>query len=481
MTVIVDIHCHTFNADDLPVRGFAYRLKLHGTPMGSALAELADKVIQGSADNYANDLARVDALLAPRGGLEAAVAQTPPDPAQFEHEVDIAMAELARRDPDLLPRVGVRVLEAEAGADDLTGGSERIRDWLPTARRAVSWAKLFGRSRLDLVADLVRTFDDEVDLYTPMLVDLGTGVGDVAKTTVAQQVELYEKISRASMLGVLPGIGKARLHPFVGFDPLRELRARPTKPILSPLQVVQDAVLRYGFVGIKLYPQMGWRPSGNQSSGALTAEDAKALDEIVDELATWCEQQNVPLTAHCSNSNYAHKDYGAPGAEYGRPEDWFPILERHPRLHLNLGHFGGAREDETPDGWPWRIARKVGSAAGLYADVGNHRVDDEKILAAYFDMLEEMWSADDTATMADRLMYGSDWFMEALNPEHNRFLTVYRSAFEGRFGPGPTENFLGKNALRFLGFDDPDNLNAQRLAARYKEFAPNRTPDWLAR
>jgi predicted TIM-barrel fold metal-dependent hydrolase len=480
LAVTVDIHCHTFNADDLPVRGFAYRLVLHGVPMGNALAELVDKLIQAPADNYATDVSRVDALLAPGRGLEAAVAQAPPDPAQFEREVDLAMAELTRRDPDLLPRVGTQVLEAEQPLE-AAAGMEGIRDWLPAARRAVRWVKLFGRSRLDLAADLVRTFKDEVDLYTPLLVDLGTGVGDVAKTTVAQQVELYEKISRASMSGVVPGIGKATLLPFVGFDPLRELRARPTQPIRSPLEIVQDAVLRYGFVGVKLYPQMGWRPSGNAPWGALTAEDAGALDEIVEEFFAWCEAENVPLTAHCSNSNYAHQDFGTPGAEYGRPEDWLPVLERHPGLHVNLGHFGGVRKDEAPTGWPWRIARATRSAPGLYADVGNHRIDDHALLEGYFDMLEAMRSTLETATIADRLMYGSDWFMEALHPEHDDFLTTYRSNFERRFGADATEDFLGRNALRFLGFDDAGNRNAKRLTARYESFAPDRMPSWLAR
>jgi predicted TIM-barrel fold metal-dependent hydrolase len=310
-----------------------------------------------------------------------------------------------------------------------------------------------------------------------MLVDLGTGVGDKAKTTVTQQVHLFEKISRLTMQGRLPGGGKAHVHPFVGFDPLHELRARRSDTIDPPLEEVKRAVLRYGFVGVKLYPQMGWRPSGNQPRPGLSEADCAELDQIVEDLITWCEAEHVPVTAHCANSNYADDRFRG----FGGPDDWLPVLRRHPGLRVNLGHFGGDLTEGATDGWPWKIARAAGEMAGLFADVGNRRVDDKRKAAAYFDMLARMWAAPATAAMADRLMYGSDWYMLAINPEHDRFLARYRQLYEERFGAGPTAGFLGGNALSFLGFDDASNKNAQRILARYRRFAPARIPGWLAR
>ncbi|HEX7135420.1 MAG TPA: amidohydrolase family protein, partial [Iamia sp.] len=383
-----------------------------------------------------------------------------------------------QRDPGLLQEIGVQVLEIEAESSGR--GEEGLGNWPGAARRAVRWVKLFTRSRIDLASELVRTFGDEVDLFIPMLVDLGTGLGDEAVTSVADQVVVYELLSRASMLGVLPRSGRARVHPFVGFDPLRELRSRQVPPIRSPLEIVQEAVLRFGFVGIKLYPQMGWRPSGNRASARLSASEAAELDAIVDELAAWCEAEHVPVTSHCSNSNYAdRRTYGVLGEEFGRPEDWWPVLTAHPGLHLNLGHFGGARRDEPRDGWPWRIARGMADHPNLYADVGNHRIDDDELFDAYITMLGAMRNEPATACVTERLMYGSDWFMDALHPEHEQFLTTYRGRIAEAFEA--VDPFMGGSALRFLGFHDPDNRNNQRLTERYTTYAPDRHPTWLTR
>jgi hypothetical protein len=47
--MIVDIHCHAFNADDLPVRGLGYRLHLHNRALGAIVPDLVDRLVQGRA------------------------------------------------------------------------------------------------------------------------------------------------------------------------------------------------------------------------------------------------------------------------------------------------------------------------------------------------------------------------------------------------------------------------------------------------
>jgi hypothetical protein len=64
--------------------------------------------------------------------------------------------------------------------------------------------------------------------------------------------------------------------------------------------------------------------------------------------------------------------------------------------------------------------------------------------------------------------------------DHEQFLNTYQGLYEERFGAEPTSAFMGGTALRFLGFDDPSNGNAQRVRARYRRYAPDRIPDWLA-
>jgi predicted TIM-barrel fold metal-dependent hydrolase len=219
-----------------------------------------------------------------------------------------------------------------------------------------------------------------------------------------------------------------------------------------------------------MYPPMGFVPLGNEDEGLA---DGARIDEVLRQLYTWCVDEDVPIIVHGNPSNFADPAFEA----FSSPERWGVVLTDFPGLRLNLGHFGGAREDEDPNGWPWRIARLTGRFPNLYADVGNHRIHDDDVTEAYLAMLARMFGGD--AEMARRLMWGSDWYMLALHPDHEDFLDDYEEAYRGRFGDERTADFLGSNALRYLGFDDGVNLNARRVARRYEDIGEPK-PDWLA-
>jgi hypothetical protein len=116
----------------------------------------------------------------------------------------------------------------------------------------------------------------------------------------------------------------------------------------------------------------------------------------------------------------------------------------------------------------------------LFADVGNHDIHDATLSEAYIAMLDDMCSRTETEAVRTRLMYGSDWFVLALHPDAESFLETYERLFHERFGSEQVSAFLGGKALRLLGFDDPSNLNAQRLRRRYEAVAPLRLPAWLS-
>ncbi|MEU4196388.1 amidohydrolase family protein [Kribbella sp. NPDC026611] len=456
----------------MPVRGFVRHVGLHDSLVSPAVAALLDTIVQKGAPGYADEKPRLDALLGDsifEDVLEGlAPAEKPVEPLdQLRLEVDAELTDLLQRNPALV-RSAAQDLDTEEGLFDVTRA----------VRRAVTWAKLFTKSRLDLTGVLTSVYSD-VDLFCPMLVDLGTALGDKARTTIREQVILQEQISRLSMLDRLPWPTKARIHPFVGFDPRHEVRARQARDIDTPLAVVQDAVQRFGFVGVKLYPPMGFRPLKNVAVGDITPDEASALNEVLDEFYTWCEAEQVPITAHCNNSQYASDVYKNAGL--AGPGGWIDVLSKYPELHVNLGHFGGAHAVEDPAAWIWQIANAAERFDFLYADVGDHKIYDTALSGPYLDRLHEMFGRATTEVMRQRLMYGTDWFMLAIHPEWENFLTTYRDLYRARLGPGPAADFMGNNALHFLGFDDHTNKNNHRLRDRYTRYAPGRTPTWLAR
>ena len=474
---IVDIHCHTFNADDLPVRGFIRSTKFEDSRLGDLVANLADRFAQGQAPGFASEKRELDHLLGAESfneTFEVAASPAPDAVEELDRDTERTLAELQKSDPALLREVGTALAMEEGG--DLEG----FGDWLSTAKRAVRWVNIFGRSRLDNTVLLMDNFSDRIDLYTPLLVDLDMGLHDTAKTRLAEQVELHEKISRLSMLERLPRVRRGRVHPFMAFDPRRQVRDVIAGDVRTTFDILKEAVEIYGFIGVKLYPPMGFRPIGNVAIPGLMAEQvAQEVEKALVALYEWCVEKDVPITAHTARSNEANDAY----ADFASPDNWANVLSDFPQLRLNLGHFGGAHRKAPADDWTAKIARLATTAhPNLYADVGNHNVWDKGLTTAYMTMLKGLFQATDTAEMANRLMFGSDWYMVAIHPEHDRFLDQYEDAYQATFKDDKaTDAFLGGTAMRFLGLDKASSGNSKRLADRYARYAPGKEPDWLLR
>jgi predicted TIM-barrel fold metal-dependent hydrolase len=382
--------------------------------------------------------------------------------------VEEVFQQVRAEDPALLVEAERELTLSQEGAPP---GPEALSfiDGFAAARRAVAWAVLLRRSRLDITRRLLSAYP-EVELFTPLTVDMAIGLLDTPEVSLQQQLDLQEKISRLSMLGRLVPGSTAQVHPFVGFDPRSEVRSRKVHDVVSALDVVHLAIEKYGFIGVKLYPPMGFRPIRN---------DDPEVDAVLEALYTWCEAQDVPITVHCNASNAALPDYLA----FSEPGSWAEVLDKHEGLRLNLGHFGGARVTDDPHDpgspWPGEIAALASRHAHLYADTGDHRIDDPAISKAYLRRLTTLFSPGTaTAAMRDRLMYGSDWYMLALLPSWGQFLTAYRGLYEAAFGKAATGRFMGEAALEFLGFTDATSSNRGRLMARYEDVGVT-TPAWL--
>jgi len=83
--------------------------------------------------------------------------------------------------------------------------------------------------------------------------------------------------------------------------------------------------------------------------------------------------------------------------------------------------------------------------------------------------------------MADRLMFGTDWYMEAVNPNPNDFLTEYQRRYEAAFGSAQAVKFMSGNALRFLGLGAGSlTANGRRLRQRYDGLGLV-APSWLGK
>ena len=431
---------------------------------------------------------------------------------------------------------------ADARVDGLEGLTDLV-DYARSARRAVVQfvraLRLITRPRYQIAAELATSYPT-VSLFTPALVDFSATTRDQPRTDVRQQIAVHSLVAKLSIVGLLPGAPSTRIAPFVGFDPYREVtetalsswnpdlgvasryapygssperfsgpaRFDPTRARRLPVEdgpwdatvldlshvtgaidLVRAAVEIGGFVGVKLYPPAGFLPLGN----ALRFPGTKGeqLDVALHALYGYCVAMDVPILAHAAHSNGFEVGYDG----FAGPAGWELVLADYPTLRLCLGHFGhmhGVGTDPSApsvDGWPARFVALIDRYPHVYADVGNSTFAISAAYRSRFVGLVRALVGTDEPTPEQqkrrrRMMYGSDFWMNSLSADHGGYLTSFEHDFVTAFDTEFGEAFMGRNALRFLGFTgdddgpDPTNLNRRRYVAFH---GTHPTPAWLPR
>ncbi len=456
----VDVHCHTFCSADLPIVGFVAHQIPGLTEISRFLTRWPEMIVRGllgAVTTLPNAVAPAgDAELAALRGLAAQpgapVAAIPPLPPGAAEE---------------LVTSAVKYLPFAVGAEQ-----RRI------VARTLEALYLVAHPRAAIAATLAQTFPS-VGLFTPSLVDYDAWSDDHPPTPLWQQILIQEQIARLALAGRL-GRPDARVHPFVAFDPRRQAEApapgnperpRPPGPASSALEMVGWAVASGGFLGVKLYPPVGFAPFAN---ARLQPElpFAGGLDRALSALYAFCEGAEVPILTHTSASN----EYGLGLRRLVEPGRWAPVLERFPKLRLDFGHFGGELR-----GWVDQAVALIDRHPHVYADLSNSAlVYDDAFAARLQATLAELFAAH--PKLKRRLMYGSDWWLSALDPGAARAVDRFRTVLSPLLTADELADVMGRNALRFLGLLDEENrpragASARRLRAFY---GPAPRPAWLA-
>ncbi len=445
------MHCHDFNASDLPITGFIARTIPGLSEITRGLTPIPEQILRrvvGTIHGWLN--AEAPSADAEVPGLRAALARG---------------GLVAAAPPLALPRAVFDRLAAQIGSLlglDQAALGEGLFQLAETLH-------LVSHPRARIAATLA-TIYPTVSLFVPLLVDYDAWTDDHAASSLASQVPANVRVARLSMHGCI-GRADARLHPFIAFDPLRD----------GGLAIVQQAVLRSGFIGVKLYPSVGFLPLGNAELGGNPAR-GQALDAALRGLYALCEAEEIPITAHASPGNEFALGYG----EMAAPARWAPVLSEFPNLRLNFGHFGhetgtgGAEGIEARDAWMRQAAELIETHAHVYADLSSSPLVYDAAYATRFGAHLTALGAR-FRRLPSRLMYGSDWWLNRFDPRGETAVGAFQRFLGECLGPA-RDAIMGRNALRFLGFLDDDdrlaiaNRNQQRLRAFY---GSEPLPPWL--
>lgn len=329
----------------------------------------------------------------------------------------------------------------------------------------------------------------KIDLVVGAMVDYDYWLarGRATPTSLSDQVDVMSQVS------VLMG---GRVHPFVPFCPFREAMTTGSDGIGDSMRLVKRAIENRGFVGVKLYPPMGFAPWGNRGKtvwqgkpsllpAASDPNFGGRLDTAMQRLFTYCVINDVPVMAHTNHSNGPYEEFkDLAGSEY-----WKLALERFPGLRVSFGHFGDADLEDHAGSRTLPFMKLMSTVpgspgAGAFADSGYFAgtlMNQGKMR----DVLRTLYNSEQRI-MLERLMYGTDWTM--ILPQKNverylsDFMDVMRRIEVAERGIGARDTtlsnaFFGRNAAEYLGLKRGRG-NRRRLEGFYAQHkvAP---PDWM--
>jgi hypothetical protein len=203
---------------------------------------------------------------------------------------------------------------------------------------------------------------------------------------------------------------KDRLLPFLFVDPRRPEFTTGKKLLDWVKSYFED----YGFVGIKMYPALGYYP----------------FDEKLDELYAWAEEKFVPITYHCIEgviyyrgdlkslaaprfSNQYHNLSLKKNAEYQRnftePQNYFDVMKRFPQLKINLGHYAGEDEIKKNGRWYSTVKALMMEYDNVYADVSFTLNDTGTHSRIHSDI--------NTPKLGDKILFGTDYYVVEKNKD----------------------------------------------------------------
>jgi predicted TIM-barrel fold metal-dependent hydrolase len=359
-------------------------------------------------------------------------------------------------------------------------------------RQYLQWVDTLSKDVIDITKEMVDTFEkDKIDLYVPLMIDYEYWFKNTPDNPLEKQIEnVYENI-------ILPY--KGEIHPFVPFDPARELAFR--KNMLNPdrkpelhgsLQLVKDAIENKGFIGVKLYNAMGYKPFNN-----VTVDDKRRrriklhkemgyhvfkgeeYDKVLSELYDYCVENEVPITTHCGMCGI--ESYNNASFDFGQAVFWHEVLSqrRYRNLRLNLAHFGWDQKHRyrADVSWVRDICEMLGEYEHLYTDVAHHEVvvkrDMANFQSDYFEICR------DFPVVKKKLLFGIDWHVIKRVKNFENFKEDYLKVLRHKnlFTDTEIDDFLGGNALRFLGLL-PGGKNRRRLEKFY-ECKNIELPEWF--
>jgi predicted TIM-barrel fold metal-dependent hydrolase len=234
-----------------------------------------------------------------------------------------------------------------------------------------------------------------------------------------------------------------RVLPFIAVNPKRA----------DHYERLERAILEDGFLGVKLYPSLGFSMN--------TAEMRRVLD--------FCRESDTPVTIHTSSGGFKRDDATA---QFSHPEHWSHLLQPDDTLRVCFAHCGGwgglSGQVQDQVEWAEKVFEFMDTYDGVYADVAYHveQMKSPAVQDAYFTALRDMI---DLGGRGDRIIFGTDSWLLRLDVDDELFWTY----FEEQLGPERFRKVARDAPARFLGLP-LDGAEARPNIQRHLDWLEDR-------
>lgn len=297
-----------------------------------------------------------------------------------------------------------------------------------------------NKSSKETASQLITYYPVKNFIFCPLMMDMSPGIKGKIIDDYDSQIEKMKEIRNEYPQNILP---------FFAVDPNNP---KMTENFLKVFSSEKD----YNFFGVKIYPSLGYLPSHPE----------------LMKIYKLCEKYNIPVTAHCAGASVhtsRKRISDIPGIKYipgegfverifskifyrkndyanffNHPQNWIPVLEKFPKLKLNLAHFGGDKEWEKflsgkSDTWVSWIIDLMKRFPNLYSDFSYTLYNTEAS-----EKLKTLIT--ENKTIASRVLYGSDYYM-IVREGHFRNL---KSHFTSLMGDEIMKKIAEENPRKFL-------------------------------
>jgi predicted TIM-barrel fold metal-dependent hydrolase len=255
--------------------------------------------------------------------------------------------------------------------------------------------------------DMVRTQMAAVTLPLPDILAAfdAAGIGRILVTGFDERTSAGRTFVPNELVATLAERHPERFVPYAGVDILRGLES---------LRTLERLVRERGFRGLSLRPFMIGLPADDRHYYPFYAK---------------CVELGIPVSIHTS-ANWSTEAVN----DLGHPRHLDAVARDFPELTIIMSH----------GGYPWVLEACLlaWKYPGVYLELGAHR---PKYLAAAGSGWEPLFRFGQT-TIADKVLYGSGWFLLGRPPAE--LLAEFRAL---PLRPGVLERWLYRNAEAIVG------------------------------